>query len=259
MPLSRFCAAALGAIILSCASNSFATGEDAPLPGDFQPPRQSKTISKPAPGNGGSNKANDVPARNIQPATTSKPQEKTTNPAEPPRQAKAEARRSQRSDSRPATRKSSRQLKQAAGTQRTAKARNAMRGGKQSVRSNKTVRASKKAAVRQRTAGKRTKAGKVIASRKAGTGQRSLAARKRQKATANATKRGVVAKRSARVKAKAGRTATKASLKQRQVRKTALKAGGKRGSVAQAKHHKTGAKVRRHKQPARQAHQAIRP
>ena len=52
MPLSRFCAAALGALILSCAGNSFATGEDAPLPGDFQPPRQSKAVSKTAPASG---------------------------------------------------------------------------------------------------------------------------------------------------------------------------------------------------------------
>lgn len=262
MPLSRFCAAALGAIILSFAGNSYATGEDAPLPGDFQPPRQSKSTSKPAPGNGGSNKANDVPARNIPPATVSKSQEKTGSPTDQPRQSQAETRRSKRGDSQPAARKATRQLKQNASQQRTAKARSKLRNGKQAVQGNKTLRAGKKSTRQLRAEAKRTRTGKAIGSRKASASKRSLAARKRQSSLQQAGKPGVKAKRNRTTSGKqtlAQRKARKATVNgskrsniskasQRKARKATLNTASKRANLSKTKARKSSTEARRQQQ-----------
>ncbi|GHD73040.1 hypothetical protein GCM10011419_07080 [Vogesella fluminis] len=230
--------------MLICAGNSFATGEDAPLPGDFQPPRQGKPASKTLPATGGSNKANDVPVRNIQPESAPRTEDSARKRQAQPHRDRAGLRRGKHGKALSAGRKASRQSKLATAAKRTGKVRKQLHDGKQSVRSNKVARISKKAAIRQRAVSKRTKAGKVLSSRKAGTGQRSLAARKRQKAAANTAKRGTHAK------TKASRTGSKQTLKQRKARKTALTASGKRGRVAKAKRNKSSAKVRRHRQPA---------
>lgn len=110
MSLSRFCATVLGALMLSCTAHSFAASEDAPLPGDFAPPRQGKISAKTANGSNGSIKQNDATTRNNPPASSASNQDNASEYPKKPQLSVREKRHVQRSKSQ--------HVRQAAGTVR---------------------------------------------------------------------------------------------------------------------------------------------